>query len=212
VLALTCYLLCRPQLSCTRDQVLEALWPDLDPLVAVNSLNQTLYFLRRVFEENYEEDLSPNFVHHDSDVIWLDPSLVTSRSVETQSLLRRLPREPSPDDVEQLVDLYQGRFALDFEYEEWAQSHRDSIHAGYLEVVERSVLDDILTGHHERGIRIARRALNVDAKADNVEVSLLRLYLVTGAHSAAAEQYAHYSSVMRDELGIEPPTLDSLRG
>ncbi len=212
VLALVCYLLCRQQLSCTRDQVLEALWPDLDPLVAVNSLNQTLYFLRRVFEENYEEDLSPNFVHHDSDVIWLDPSLVSSRSVETRALLGRLPKNPSPDDVDALVDLYQGRFALDFEYEEWAESHRDSVHAGYLEVVERAVLDDFLTGHHERGIRIARRALDIDSKADNVEVSLLRLYLVTGAHSAAAEQYAHYSSVMRDELGVEPPTLESLRG
>ena len=111
-----------------------------------------------------------------------------------------------------LVDLYQGRFALDFEYEEWAEPHRDSVHAGYLEVVERAVLDDFLTGHHERGIRIARRALDIDSKADNVEVSLLRLYLVTGAHSAAAEQYAHYSSVMRDELGVEPPPLESLRG
>jgi hypothetical protein len=33
---------------------------------------------------------------------------------------------------------------------------------------------------------------------------------VTGAHSAAAEQYAHYAAVMREELGIEPPPLDAL--
>jgi hypothetical protein len=31
---------------------------------------------------------------------------------------------------------------LDFEYEEWAAPFRDWLHAAYLEVVERSVLDE----------------------------------------------------------------------
>ena len=31
-----------------------------------------------------------------------------------------------------------------------------------------------------------------------------------GAHAAAAEQYQHYTSVVREELGIEPPPLDQL--
>ena len=38
-------------MSSTRDQVLDALWPELDPVDALNSLNQTVYFLRRVLEE-----------------------------------------------------------------------------------------------------------------------------------------------------------------
>ena len=197
-------------MSSTRDQVLEALWPELDPDVAVNSLNQTLYFLRRVLEEDYEDDLSPGYVHHTSDVIWLDQDLVTSRSQQCRTLLRGFSREPSPDEVESLVQIYTGRFALDFEYEEWASAYRDSLHAAYLEVVERSVLNDFGTGHHDRGIRMARSALDIDSTAENIEVSLLRLYRVTGAHSAAAEQYAHYAAFQRDELGVEPPSLDSL--
>ena len=210
VLALLCFLITKSDLSATRDQVLDALWPDLDPEVAINSLNQTLYFLRRVFEENYSEDLSPGYVHHDSDVLWLDPELVTSRSVACRRMIRAMPPSPSPDDVEALTLMYRGRFALDFEYEEWAGAHRDSLHAAYLEIVERSVLDDLNAGHHDRGIRIARRALDVDPSAEQIEVSLLRLYRLSGAHSAAAEQYGHYATVMRDELGIEPPPLDSL--
>jgi two-component SAPR family response regulator len=106
--------------------------------------------------------------------------------------------------------MYRGRFALDFEYEEWAGAYRDSLHAAYLEIVERSVLDDFSAGHYDRAIRIARRALDVDGSAEQVEVSLLRLYRVSGAHAAAAEQYAHYATFMREELGIEPPALDAL--
>ena len=210
VLALLCFLITKADMSATRDQVLDALWPELDPEIAINSLNQTLYFLRRVFEEQYSEDLSPGYVHHDSDVIWLDPELVTARSVDCRRAVRDFPPQPSPDDVERLTLLYRGRFALDFEYEEWASAYRDSLHATYLEIVERSVLDDFTSGHYDRGIRIARRALDVDETAEQIEVSLLRLYRVSGAHAAAAEQYSHYATFMRDELGVEPPSLDSL--
>jgi DNA-binding SARP family transcriptional activator len=182
----------------------------LDPEIAVNSLNQTIYFLRRVFEETYSDDLSPGYVHHDSDVVWLDSELVSSRSIDCRNLIRELPNQPSPDDVDRLTRIYKGRFALDFEYEEWAAAYRDPLHAAYLEIVERSVLDDFRTGHHDRGIAIARRALEVDPSAEQIELCLLRLYRVTGAHSAAAEQYAHYAAVMRDELGVEPPPLEAL--
>jgi DNA-binding SARP family transcriptional activator len=210
VLAMLCYLITRPDMSATRDQVLDALWPELDPEVSVNSLNQTIYFLRRVFEEGYSEDLSPGYVHHDSDVVWLDTDLISSRSAECRQLIRDLPNQPSPDDVDRLTMLYRGRFALDFEYEDWATAYRDPLHAAYLEIVERSVFDDFRSGHYDRGIWVARRALDVDPSAEQIEVCLLRLYRVTGAHAAAAEQYAHYANVMRDELGLEPPPLDDL--
>ena len=59
VLALLCFLLTKPDMSSTRDQVLDALWPELDPVDALNSLNQTVYFLRRVLEERYVDDLRP---------------------------------------------------------------------------------------------------------------------------------------------------------
>jgi DNA-binding SARP family transcriptional activator len=197
-------------MAATRDQILDTLWPDLDPEVAVNSLNQTLYFLRRVFEEAYVEDLSPGYVHHEGDLIWLDQELVSSRATECERLIRSLPNRPSPTEVGQLVDSYRGRFALDFEYEEWALAFRESLHASYLEIVERSLIDDVATGHLDRAITVARRALAVYPRSDQIEVSLLRLYKATNAHAAAAEQYAHYASVVREDLGIEPPSLESL--
>jgi len=108
------------------------------------------------------------------------------------------------------VELYRGRFALDFEYEDWAAAHRDSVHAAYLEIIERSLTEDVETGHIDRAIHVARRALNVDSRSDQIEISLLRMYRAVDAHAAAAEQYAHYASVMRNDLGIEPPALESL--
>ncbi len=65
VLAMLCYLLTRSKFSATKDEIIDAIWPEMAPDVAINSLNQTVYFLRRVFEQGYKEDVSAGYVHHE---------------------------------------------------------------------------------------------------------------------------------------------------
>jgi len=210
VLALLCFLLSRARFAATRDEVLDALWPDFDPPDALNSLNQTVYFLRRVFEPEYKDDLSPGYVHHESDLIWLDQHLVGSRSDRCLKLIRTMPDVPSPEQVDELSREYFGPFALDFAYEDWANDFRTSLHGTYLQIVEKAVTADIAGGHYERGIGLARRAMDLAPDADQIELSLLRLLRLSGSFSAAAEQYAHYAAAQRETYGIEPPPLESL--
>ena len=58
-LALLALLVSQPNGAATPDQLIEALWPDLDPLAAQNSVHQTIYFLRRVFDPDYKAGQSP---------------------------------------------------------------------------------------------------------------------------------------------------------
>src|SRR5262249_6471378 len=125
VLALLCLLMSKGRFAATRDEVVDALWPELDPQAALNSLNPTVYFLRRVFEPDYEEDVSPGFVGQDGETIWLDPELLDGRSRQCLELIRSTPVEPSPDQALTLANQYRGKFALDFAYEDWAAVHRD---------------------------------------------------------------------------------------
>jgi DNA-binding SARP family transcriptional activator len=203
VLALLCLLVSRPRFASTREEVVDSLWPDLDPQSALNSLNQTVYFLRRVFEPNYEEDTSPGYVGQDGETIWLDPELVEGRSRRCLDLIRVTLAPPSPQAALTLANEYRGKFALDFSYEEWSGPYRDSLHAGYLRVMEQAIRSDLDSGHFERGIFLAERALEVDSDAEEIQAALVRLYRLSGAYAAAAEQYAHYAQAMRD-LGVEP--------
>ena len=154
-------------MSSTRDQVLDALWPELDPLDALNSLNQTVYFLRRVLEESYVDDLSPGYR-----ASRLRPDLAGSGTRhEPKQRMSRADQGPSRSHPTRTKltpwsTPIEGRFALDFEYEEWAAPYRDWLHASYLEVVERAVASDLETGHFDRGIRLARRVLDVDPGAE----------------------------------------------
>ena len=209
-LALLCFLLSRPGMSATRDQVLDALWPDTDPDQAVNSLHQTTYFLRRIIEPSYSDDLSPGYVNQDAELVWLDPELISSRSVRCREQMRALGADPSFPAVMGLAVEYRGRFALDFSYEDWASTHRESLHAQYLEVMERAIATSTAAARFAQAMELSRSVLDLDPTLDQIEASLVKMYRLLGAHAAAAEQYQHYTSVLREELGIEPPPLDQM--
>jgi LuxR family maltose regulon positive regulatory protein len=209
-LALLCFLLSRQGMSATRDQVLDALWPDTDPDQAVNSLHQTVYFLRRIIEPAYADDLSPGYVNQDTELVWLDAELIASRSVRCREQIRAIGSDPPLPAVMELAAEYRGRFALDFSYDDWASSHRDSLHAQYLEVMERAIASCTSAGRFGDAMELSRRVLETDPSLDQIESSLVKMYRLLGAHAAAAEQYQHYTTVVREELGIEPPPLDQL--
>jgi DNA-binding SARP family transcriptional activator len=204
VLSLICFLLTKPGFTATRDQVLEALWPDLEPAVAVNSLNQTVYFLRRVFEDPYREDESANYLHHDGEVVRLDAALTTSQSAKCRGLVDRARATLDRELTEQLSQAYRGRFAIDFEYEDWASPYRETLHAAYLDVIEQTMRAESTAGRYDHAASLARRALDVDPEASSIERALLLLYRFTGSHSAAAEQLSHYTSEDEDQVAAGP--------
>jgi LuxR family maltose regulon positive regulatory protein len=209
VLALLCLLLTRPHFASTREEVADHLWPDQDPASALNSLNQTVYFLRRVFEPEYREETSPMYVGQDGETIWLDGELIQSRSQRCRTMIKSVLGTSPPEGALALAREYTGRFALDFAYEEWSADYRDGLHASYLRVIESEVQRDLDSGHVARGLVLAERAAEIDPEAEELQAALIRLYRMSGAHAAAAEQYGHYTHLMH-ELGLEAPPLTEL--
>jgi DNA-binding SARP family transcriptional activator len=209
VLGLLCFLSSRPGMAATRDEALEAIWPDLGPDTAVNSLHQTIYFMRRVFEPTYKEGLSAGYVAFDGEVVSLNAEIVDSVSRRCWRLVGRV-RSGDPGAARALVSLYRGTYALDFAYEEWAVGYRDNLHAAVLAAVEAEVRNAIAQGDVERAIEVAQAVLAVDPTADAIELELLRAYKLGGRHAAAAEQYTHYASYVRGELGAEPPSYGEI--
>ena len=208
-MALLCFLASRSGQAATRDEVLEALWPDVNPDTGTNSLHQAIFYLRRIFDPEYREGISAGYVTFDGEVVALDMDLADSASRRTWRLLNT----NHPTDIagtEQIWELYEGRFALDFTYEEWANGYRETLHAAVLSRTEAAMASGLAAGDLERVIRLGTSALAVDPAADSIELQLLRAYKAAGRQAAAGEQYAHYSATLRSELGIEAPPYDSI--
>ena len=208
---LLCYLLTRKNQLATRDQVLDALWPETNPGPALNSLNQTLYFLRRDIEPGYDDDYSVQYVHFESDLVWLDSDLVEA---ESSAFHRQAATAlENPDGIQRALDaihLYRGRFAPEFEYEEWASGWRELLHSQFLHLAETSVARLIADHRMAEAVEVAVVVLGVDSEAEYMERQLIWLYGTLGARAAAAEQYGHYAEVQRGEYGVEPPTLEEI--
>ena len=206
VLGLLCFVASRPGMASTRDEALEALWPDLAPSTAVNSLHQTIYFLRRLLEPNYKEGIGAGYVLFDGEVLSFDSDLIDSRSRRCWRLITSWQRGDH-DAIDALLATYAGKFALDFSYEDWAAAYRENLHAAVLGAVEQEIAGLIRAGNTDKAALAAQSLLLVDPTADAIELQLLQAYKRGGRHAAAAEQYSHYSSMVRDELGVEPPAF-----
>ena len=208
MLALLCFLVTKPNMAATRDEILEALWADLSPDTAGNSLHQTIYFLRRIFEPDFREGLSARYVNYDGEIAGLNRDRVSSDSRSCWTSIEAGSSDPAA--FAELLSTYRGRFALDFAYEEWASAYRDTLHAAVLSAAEAAVVRASSEGDVDTAVKIAQRILEVDPEADAIEASLLRTYREAGRTAAAAEQYAHYASALRDDLGVEAPPLEDV--
>jgi two-component SAPR family response regulator len=140
----------------------------------------------------------------------LDTELNSSDSRTCALLIQEYERAPDPALAVQLAARYRGRFALDFAYEEWSSDFREWLHVAYLHVIETQIKTDVDMGSVQRGIMLARRALEIEPRHEELELSMLKLLRRAGAHSAAAEQYSRYANVLRTDLGLEPPSYDAV--
>ena len=204
--SLLMFLLTRPAFTANRDQVFDELWPDNDPASASNSLNQSLYFLRRELDPWYEDDLSVDYVALQGELVWLDPTLVEAESVAFLAAVQQAIKTTPPiDDVVDLVTRYRGPFAPEFEYEEWAMSWRSRVHTAFLELASRAVDRAIREGDLSSARDVAVCCLELEPDDSDLEGRLVWLYWHLGARAAAAAQYEHLAGRERlDGVHVTP--------
>jgi len=206
------YLITRPNLTATREQVLEDIWPEGDPVAGANSLNQSLFYLRREIDPWYEDDVSHDYIHHESELLWLDGDLVR---VASHSFLADVGNfiagTPDPEAAGHTLERYRGQFCPEFEYEEWAIAWRSRVHAAFLDFAHTAIGRLIAAGRPDLARDVARRALSIDPEALDLERKLVWLYARLGSDSAARAQYQHHASQLRRD-GFDPPAYDALTG
>jgi DNA-binding SARP family transcriptional activator len=207
--SLLMYLVTRPTFTATREQVLEELWPDNDPSGAANSLNQSLYFLRRDIDPWYEDDLSIEYLPFEGDLVWLEPDLVRVASADFLVSVRDAGRTLDITQILQVLDGYTGSFSPEFEYEEWAIAWRTRTQVAFFEFSQSAVASLLSQMMFEDARDVALRALEVEPDARDVERKLVATYWQLGSRAAAAAQYAHYAAEERAD-GVDPPSLEAL--
>ncbi|MGZ6377232.1 MAG: AAA family ATPase [Candidatus Limnocylindrales bacterium] len=210
--SLLVYLIARPRQVATREKVLDDLWPDLAPPAAANSLNQTLYFLRRAIDPWYEEGVSADYLRFQGETLSLASPLVWIESVEFHRVAVEILGGAAPN-IAALLECqsrYGGRFAPEFEYEDWTQDWRELLHTAYLHLVHRAQDQLVSGGNMDRAVAVTQAALAVDPRNPELHETLVWLFDASGSRAATAEQYARYANVHQEEVGAAPRSLSEL--
>jgi len=210
-LAILLYLVTRSRQTAPREQAMEGLWPNQSPTAATNSLHQTLHFIRREIAPWSSSGPPVNYVRLDSELIYLDQELV---QVDSIAFMRQATDALSSRDLASvgvsIVRLYRGRFAPEFEYEDWAQDWRTLVHAQFLRLCQATAAALLKSGQLQTAIDVLSQAVELDPLAFEARRTLIYVLFKAGAADAAADHYRHYAAAMQRELGMRAPPFDEV--
>jgi DNA-binding SARP family transcriptional activator/tetratricopeptide (TPR) repeat protein len=209
------YLIARGDNPPSRDQVIEAIWPSAEPEDAVNSLNQSVYQLRRVIDPGYRDGESPQYLVSTTDTVALDPSLVTTDLAAFRALGRTFDGGEAADVKalgNELVNLVEGEFLAELVYEDWAAAFRMAIHAEVRQVLVRFTEDPWLAAYPDLGLRAASKLAELDPDVEQAHLGIARSLQAMGRREAAKTVVRHFLTRLRDDLGEKPESDFSAYG
>ncbi len=191
-----------PGFALHRDQLLEALWPDLDPQAATNNLHQALYFARNALEPARGRRARSHFLRWAGDTLRLEaPGGVW---VDVAEFEAQAARAPDFEALSRAFELYRGELLPEDQYEDWAAAPREALRLRFQSValaLARAAADSGDTSLAERALY---RLLETDRALEPAHVELIRLSLKAGDRARAARQYAEMVAALQGELGTEP--------
>jgi predicted ATPase/DNA-binding SARP family transcriptional activator/DNA-binding CsgD family transcriptional regulator len=193
-----------------REQILDLLWPGLEPSAAANNLHQTLHVARRTLEPEAE---GSRYLHLRDERLGLCPNgpfWTDVGAFETAAAEARRARTPAA--YRAALDLYGGDLLPGDRYEDWAEGRREELRRTRL-----SLLVELAALYEERrdygpAIEALRKVVSEEPTHEEAHARLMRAYARTGGRHQALRQYEQLDEALRRELGTEPtPSSRHLR-
>jgi DNA-binding SARP family transcriptional activator/membrane-associated phospholipid phosphatase len=177
----------------TRERVIGMLWPDAPPGRGRHSLNQSIYYLRRLIASDWVE------LHGDRCII--APWVTTD--------VGELERAAEAGAFEDVLRLYQGpllagtSLAATAEFDIWADGRRAATDRLHRRARRRRIEQLIADGRAADALRVAEEWSRLDPLEDEAHHRLMQLLAASGQRAAALRQYGTYSRLL-DEHGLKP--------
>ena len=173
-----------PQHRLAREQVLDALWPDLPPRAGGANLRKAAHHARRTLGLD-------GAVVLDGGMVRLLPDGVVTTDVER---FERCAADALQHDdaaaCRQAAALHRGELLPEERYEAWCAQPREQLHATFLAVLA--------------GGQLWGRVVQLEPTDERAHREIMRGHLAVGDRAAAIRQFDALRRVLREELGVSP--------
>lgn len=182
----------------TKEELLDKLWPEDEPVKAIRQLYNGIYYIRKALD-GYGVDRS---------LICIDSnySLKLGQVDYDVNRLYELEKSISEDRLESLEEaemICKGDY-LEGEDYPWAQFERERLEILSVQCQIKLSKHYIKKGQYEKAEEKLTKAYLRNPYEENTTELLLKLYLETGEKSKAVRHFNSYSKVIEEDLGIKP--------
>lgn len=208
-----CFLLLDSNHPLRKDQIIDALWSEVDENVQ-QTLRSTVFYLRKAIGEacivykagSYSLDLAALYGEN----VWYDVEVFRKSYAMSKTYLAAGDDVVAQQVLREMVELYRGDYAQSF-YNDWCNARRDELRGTYVEARRNLALISWRAGEIEESIVHWQHMLSVDNCLEDVHGWLIRCYLRQGKRGLALRQYQRCVEILQRELSVSPgPALSKL--
>ena len=213
-------MLTRPGGVFSRDEILEALWPDTSPEAAERSLRVTVSLLRRTLEPDLERGSDshyilrrrPGYAFDRGVACEVDTWEFEERRVKAEAAWKAERFDRAIEQYRGALDLVRGEYLAEDPYEEWAMEARGAFQERRLSVLSRLSECLALRGRYTEAVEVCNGALALDAFSEELRRRLMLYHYCAGEQALALQEYRRYARTLEEELSTTPsPELTRLK-
>lgn len=200
------------QRTVSSEELIEALWPDLDPASAHNSLWVAISQLRRLLEPEATGRGSSAFIITDPPGYRFDPAGRCEMDVEAflaragagRVLQQQGEWAAAIDAYLQAEALYRGDYLPQEPYEDWAIPTRERLLELFLDVEAGLATCHLILGRYQEALTHGRRMLDRDTCREAAWRLVMEAHYRAGEQDQALRAFARCRALLAEELGVDP--------
>ncbi len=196
---LFCFLLLNSNRQVSRDELIDTLWYDTDFNKAIHHLHNGIYYIRKSLRDygihaseieltgSYRLKLGEALY----DVAEFAKHVATADGVSSKT------------QFEQAVKLYKGDYMERADWL-WAREERQRLIQAYTKTVLAYAETALKQGDYDDMETYLQAAYNKNPFDEDITVTILKMYKATGNKIGAAKHYRMFTTLLREELGVNP--------
>lgn len=197
--------------SLDRDQILEYLWPGMDPAAAGRNFKVTLNSLYHVLEPDRDPGSDSALIFRDGSAygirpgadIWLDAEQFAALLAQANAAFARNPASAVPI-LEKAIALFKGDYLPEALYETWAAAERERLAVLFLSAADRLAELYVQDRRYEQAVELAHRLLAADDCWERAYRHLMLAHNGLGDHGQIARVYHRCVQTLKEELDVSP--------
>ena len=194
-----------------RDQIMDLLWPELNPEAARRDFKVALSTLFRVLEPERKRGAPSAYVQRVNSLysprpgadLWLDVDDFERLIAAGDRLFTHDPLA-GKEHYRRALALYQGEYLQEYPYADWCSEERERLLALYLRTADRLACALVDQEHWEEAIAICQAILARDNCWEGAYRLLMIAYTQLGNRAQAHRTYRRCVETLRAELGVSP--------